>query len=111
MTERLAGGLAAAPALTDAPFDEAGILDLLQRLLTEVVGEDYDLGFDLGLELDASFSDDLELESLEFVQLGEKLQELYGGRVDFVAWFSDLDVDAIIDLTVGDVVQFIEGCH
>lgn len=92
-----------------APFDPDGILALVDRLITEVVGEDYDLGLDI--ELDASFSDDLELESLEFVQLGEKLQEIYGERVDFVTWFSDLDVDSIIDLTVRDLVQFIEGCR
>jgi acyl carrier protein len=91
------------------PFDSAGILALLDRVIREVVGEDYDLGIDL--ELDVSFSDDLELESLEFVQIGEKLQEIYGERVDFVAWFSDLDVDEIIDLTVGDLVEFIEGCR
>ena len=99
----------AASSPPGGPFDGAGILALLDRLIREVVGEDYDLGIDL--EPDVSFSDDLELESLEFVQIGEKLQEIYGERVDFVAWFSDLDVDEIIDLTVGDLVEFIEGCR
>jgi acyl carrier protein len=106
---RVAVVASAASSPPGGPFDRAGILVLLDRLIREVVGEDYDLGIDL--EPDVSFSDDLELESLEFVQIGEKLQEIYGERVDFVAWFSDLDVDEIIDLTVGDLVEFIEGCR
>jgi acyl carrier protein len=57
-----------------------------------------------------SFSDDIEIESIEFVALGERLQETYGERVDLVAWFGDLDVDQIIGLTVGELVEFVAGC-
>jgi len=44
------------------------------------------------------------------VALAEKLQETYGERVDFVSWLSQMELDAIIGLTVGDVVEFIESC-
>ena len=51
--------------------------------------------------MDTSFAEDLELESIEFVALAEVLQELYGERVDFVAWISKLELDEIIQLTWG----------
>ena len=54
--------------------------------------------------------DDLELESIEFVALAEALQNRYGAQVDFVSWISQKELDEIIDLTVGDVVQFISEC-
>ena len=80
-------------------------------VLTTVVGfvreviED-DLGEEpIGLE--TRFSEDLELESIEFVALAERLQEHYGEAVDFVGWISSLELDRIIALQVGDLVRFI----
>jgi len=81
------------------------ILDTVSKLVAEVIGEGYDL--DLEITRDTSFSDDIELESIEFVALGEMLLEVYGDRVDLVAWFSELDVDQIIGLTVGQLVDFV----
>ena len=83
------------------------IKDEVARLITEVVGEESLL--DIDIEMDTSFNEDLEVESLEFVGLAEKLTERYGERVDFVSWFGELDLEEIIDLTVGDLVEFIHG--
>lgn len=84
-----------------------GILATVTTLLDQVIGEDYEL--DVEITMETSFADDIELESIEFVKLGELLQQEYGARVDFVGWFSGLDVDQIISLTVGEMVAFIYG--
>ena len=85
------------------------ILDTLSGFLKEVIGEDWVDDVKIGME--TSFSDDLELESIEFVDLAERVQAHYGKQVDFVAWLSDLELDALIALKVGEVVEFIERCH
>ena len=82
-----------------------GVLAVVRALLTEIVGEDYLL--DLEIDMDTSFSDDLEVESLEFVALAEKLTDHYGEGIDFVAWLADMELDDIIGMSVGSVVHFV----
>jgi acyl carrier protein len=72
------------------------------RLIREVVGEAWIEEKAIGLE--TSFGHDLELESIEFVALGERLQ------VDFVGWLSGKELDEILGLKVGDLVDFIAQC-
>jgi acyl carrier protein len=83
------------------------ILDEVRRLLVDVIGEDYLL--DIEIDLDTSFNEDLEVESIEFVALAERLLDRYGERVDFVGWLAEMELDDIIGLTVGDLVGFIEA--
>ena len=83
------------------------ILVDLTALLAEVLADEWDDSLEVGME--TAFADDLELESIEFVALAEKVQGHFGAHVDFVSWLSDLELDAIIGLTVGDVVVFIES--
>jgi len=83
----------------------AEVLDVVQNMLVDVIGPEYMLS--LTIELGTSFDADLELESLEFVALAERLLEHYGGQVDFVAWLATMELDEIIGLTVGDLVAFI----
>lgn len=85
---------------------DASTLAVLTALLRDVLGDEWDDDLEIGP--DTSFADDLELESIEFVALAEQLQAHYGADVDFVAWMSGLDLDAVIGLTVGDVVAFVE---
>jgi acyl carrier protein len=61
--------------------------------------------------METSFGEDLELESIEFVALAERIQNEYGQSVDFVGWLSDKELEAIIALKVGDVVDFIVRCR
>ena len=84
------------------------ILAHLATALRDVIGESW--ADDLAITRETSFNRDLELESIEFVALAEKLQEAYGGRVDFAAWLADKELDQIIQLTVGEVVDFIHAC-
>jgi acyl carrier protein len=82
------------------------VLDEVVQLLIEVVGEDFLL--DLEITRDTTFTDDLALESIEFVALAEKLQQRYGGRVDFAAFVADMDITEIMTMKVGTLVAYIE---
>lgn len=85
------------------PIDRT--LAVVRTQLIEIVdptGED-----GLVIELDTAFDADLELESLEFVALAERLRRHYGEHVDFVAWLAAMELDEIIALTVGDLVAFV----
>ena len=80
------------------------VLDAVKTILTDVIGEDYVSMMEIGPE--TSFQSDLEIESIELVALGEQLQERYV-YVDFAAWLSSMEVDEIIAMTVGDLVDHI----
>lgn len=92
------------PDAPDRPSPEA-VLAEVDRMLAEVIGDD--LLLDEPLSMETSFDGDLELESLEFVALAEKLLETYGERVDFVAWMAGMELDEIVALTVGQLVDFV----
>ena len=84
--------------------NEAVLADL-ERMLIEVIGDD--LLLDGPLTMETSFDQDLQLESIEFVALSEKLLETYGEQVDFVSWLAEMELDDIIALTVGQLVEFV----
>lgn len=85
------------------------ILRTVERLVLEIAGDEILLAGPITLQ--TSFNADLELESIEFVALAEKLQQHYGASVDFVGWISKKELDQIIALTVGDLVEFISSCR
>jgi acyl carrier protein len=88
-------------------MSDVDVLDEVVRMLEEVVGEDVLLG--LEVTPDTTFSDDLGLESIEFVALADKLRERYGDRVDLVGFLGDMDIDEIMAMTVGRLVDHIES--
>lgn len=88
------------------PHDQ--ILAEVRAMLTEIIGAEYALSLDIGM--DTSFDADLELESIEFVKLATMLTERYSDRVDFVAFLAAKELEDIIGLTVGDVVIYIANC-
>jgi acyl carrier protein len=85
------------------------ILTVVEKLIIEVAGEEI-VALD-PIAMTTSFNKDLELESIEFVALAEKLQQHYGASVDFVGWISAKELDQIIALTVGELVEFIQSCR
>ena len=92
-------------------MDEGSVMDREQLLaevaglIREVIGEDWVLETPIGMA--TSFSADLELESIEIVALSEKVQDRYGEALDFAGWLSGMELDDIIGLTVGQLVEFI----
>ena len=83
------------------------MLVTVRSIIEEVVGADYAAGLDIGLE--TSFQEDLELESIEFVTLAELLGDTYGERVDFSGWLAGLELDQIMSMTVGNLVDYISA--
>jgi acyl carrier protein len=77
-------------------------------MLTEIIGAEYALSLDISM--DTSFDADLELESIEFVRLATMLTERYGHRVDFMAYFASKELDEIIEMTIGELVDYIAYC-
>ena len=85
------------------------ILKTVEEALVEIAGDELLIAGPITLT--TSFNADLELESIEFVALAEKLQQHYGAGVDFVGWISKKELDQIIALTVGELVEFIASCR
>ena len=88
--------------------DEAGVLATVASLVRQVIGEDW--ADDTTITMETSFSGDLELESIEFVALAERLKETYGKEVDFPRWLASMNLKQIIDLKVGALVEHIVLC-
>jgi acyl carrier protein len=93
----------------DTETSQREVLNRVGLLITEVIGDE--MAFDGPIAMETSFSDDLELESIEFVALAEKLQNHYGKSVDFARWLSGMELDQILALKVGDLVQYILRCR
>jgi acyl carrier protein len=83
----------------------AAALATVEGLLAEVIGQDYYEELEVGPE--SSFSADLELESVEILQLAEGLINAYGGQIDFIGWFAGMEFEQLVELTVGTLVSFI----
>ena len=77
----------------------------VETAIRDVVGEWYYEECQIGL--DSTFAEDIQLESMEVMEIAERLIEEYEGRVDFVAWFADMELEDLIELSVGGVVDFI----
>jgi acyl carrier protein len=90
------------PELT---VDEQAVLAELTGMIGIVLE---DIGtLDTEVTLDTTFRDDLDLESIDLVALGGLLGERYGDRVNFAEFVADLDLERIIALTVGDLVEYV----
>ena len=91
--------------LDAAPPETDDVLAEIRRIVVEVIGEDY--VSELDVERGTRFRDDLDVESIEFVALGEALKARYGERIRLAQWIGDMEVDEIIAMTVGQLVDHI----
>ncbi|CAO5153740.1 acyl carrier protein [Frankia sp. AiPs1] len=92
-------------AQMDRSAVETRVLGEIIEDVRDVIGEEY--AFDMEITMETSFGDDLELESIEFVALADRLRERYGDAVDFVGFLATRDVDQVINMRVGEVVEFV----
>ncbi len=106
---RLAGPRSTAEGRCGVTIDRDEILRVVEQTIVEIAGDEILIAGPLTLT--TTFNGDLELESIEFVTLAEKLQLHYGSQVDFVGWISGKELDQIISLTVGELVEFIARCR
>jgi acyl carrier protein len=82
-----------------------GVFDEVAAIVKDVIGEDFLL--EREITPDTSFSQDLALESIEFVELSEKLQLRFGPRANLATFIAGMDIDAIMDITVGELTGYI----
>jgi acyl carrier protein len=83
------------------------VLETISAMIRSLIGEEAD---EIEIDMTTSFLNDLELESIEFVALAEKLRAHFGASVDFAGWMASMELKQILSLTVGDLVRFIETC-
>lgn len=88
---------------------KAEILQTIVGFIGEVIGEEW--VHEKSITAATTFSYDLEVESIELVALSEKIQQRYGEVVDFPTWLSSMELDDIISLTVGQLVDYIAECQ
>jgi acyl carrier protein len=62
---------------------------------------------DVEIERDTRFHEDLQLESIDLVELASRLRDRYGERVNFAEFVAGLDLSEIIELTVGRLVDYV----
>lgn len=86
---------------------DSRLLDEIRDALAEVMGDDVLLAVEITPQ--TRFDDDLALESIEFVALGENLRGRYGDQVDFAAFIAGMELDEIMSLTVGQLLDYISA--
>ncbi|MDR6786521.1 acyl carrier protein [Pedobacter africanus] len=84
-------------------------ITLVKQFITEVIGEEFVEEMDISLE--SSFTKDLEMDSIEIVSFSEKIKAHFGEDIDFTGWLSGMDLDQLINLKLGDIVNYIEECQ
>jgi acyl carrier protein len=84
---------------------EDAIFAYIRRHLGAVIGDPELRHTDI--TMDTTFGGDLELESIEFVALADRLRTEFGERVNFVAFLAKKHVDDMVSLTVGDIVKYV----
>ena len=68
---------------------------------------------ELDINMQSRFQDDLELESIEMIALGDAVKTYYNKLdrneidVDFAAWLSQLSIEQLMELSVGDLVKWL----
>ena len=81
------------------------LLAELAGMLREVSGEDG--RWAAGITRSSRLEGDLQLESIELAALSELLTDSYGDRADLAAFLAGLDLDQLIALTVGDLIDYL----
>lgn len=83
----------------------ASVQATVVKTIITVVGEEFYEEAEIGL--DSTFAEDIDLESMEVMEISEQLMESFGEKVDFVGWFAEMELEDLVTLTLGMVVDFI----
>lgn len=96
--------------MTPVTGDAAGLVGELAAMIAEAAGEDPEWA--AAITATSNLGDDLELESIDMVALATALHTRYGPAVDLIGHLADLDLDQLIELTVGDLAGYVaEAAH
>lgn len=94
---------------TQTKLNSEEIFAVLKTFITEVIGEEF--AEDMDINPESSFTRDLEMDSIEIVSFSEKVKTHFGEKLDFTGWLSGMDLDQLIKLTLGDIINYIETCR
>ena len=83
----------------DVVFTE--IAGMLRKVLDELGADDVEI------TERTSFNEDLELESIDLVTLTGLISDRWGEPVNLAEFLADKDLDEVIALKVGDLVDFV----
>lgn len=83
------------------------VLGEVARMINQILG-DYAVT-EVAIEMDTSFHGDLEMESIDLVTLAAMLVAEYGQDVNLAEFLADKDLEEVIALTVGDIVEYVVG--
>ena len=90
---------------TEGEVTEATVLAEISGML-RVLLDEYGLD-DVEITMDTKFHEDLELESIDLVSLSADLKERYGNQVNFAEFIAAFDLEEIIAMTVGQLVDHV----
>lgn len=85
--------------------DRAALLGEIVAMLRDVTGEDEQ--WSRRIDETSRLEDDLRMESVELAELDTLMRNRYGDRVDLRRFLSELDLDALIALRVGDLMALV----
>jgi len=85
------------------------IFSTIENFIGDIIGAEFIEEYDI--DTTSTLTVDLEMESIEIVELSEKIKKHYGSKVDFTNWMSTLELDQIINLSIQDIINYIEECQ
>lgn len=92
--------------MTDSTVPSAHtVFEDIRSMVTELL-EQYGLD-DAELTVDTKFHDDLGLESIDLVTLAGMLADRYGERVNLAEFLAELEIDDVIGMRLGLLVDFV----
>jgi acyl carrier protein len=90
---------------TDLEKRKEIIYEQLIQLVTEIIGSD--IIEELNITKESILTKDLEMDSIEIVAFAEKVKVQYETRVDFTNWISNMELEALINLSFSQIIDFI----
>jgi acyl carrier protein len=91
--------------MTSRVTSPEAVLATIEEMLREIL-EEYDTD-DLEVTMTTSLYEDLELESIDLVDLASRLYDHYGERVNLAEWLAEKELEDIIGLRVGQLVDYV----
>lgn len=84
----------------------AETFDLVHDILTKVIGEEFIEEYDV--DMSSTLTGDLEMESIEIVELVQAVKVKCGDQSDMSEWMAKLSLEQLVTLKISDVCKFID---
>jgi acyl carrier protein len=82
-------------------------LDVIRGILHQIL-EEY-AEDDVEITSDSTFQEGLGLESIDLVTLATRLIDRYGERVNLAEFLAERELDELVELTVGQVADYVRS--